>query len=138
MILGRNPSGQAAINEQINDAGGDHQERVVRGGRRTPIPIFEIVVADIAPLKIGDQVHADRLVISGHSLALDESSMTGESKIVGILIGDYSALKQGEETFSGQDLSYAIVAVGETPYAETVSDQVPLWLWQYPKYFPKL
>nr|GMC95359.1 calcium-transporting ATPase 10, plasma membrane-type [Ipomoea batatas] len=102
MMLARNPSGQAAINEQIKSVLGTTPEvitkrgydgekadiwsyGVVRGGRRTPIPIFEIVVADIVPLKIGDQVHADRLVISGHSLALDESSMTGESKIVGIL-----------------------------------------------------
>nr|GMD67232.1 glycosyl hydrolase family 3 protein [Ipomoea batatas] len=28
-----------------------------------------------------------------------------------------------EETFSGQDFSYAIVAVGETPYAETTGDE---------------
>ncbi|CAL5404495.1 unnamed protein product [Camellia sinensis] len=31
---------------------------------------------------IGDQVPADGIIISGHSLAIDESSMTGESKIV--------------------------------------------------------
>lgn len=29
------------------------------------------------------QVPADGVLISGHSLAIDESSMTGESKIVG-------------------------------------------------------
>ncbi|KAK6139795.1 hypothetical protein DH2020_026471 [Rehmannia glutinosa] len=55
---------------------------VVRGGRRVKISIFDIVVGDVIPLKIGDQVPADGLVISGHSLAIDESSMTGESKIV--------------------------------------------------------
>nr|GMD64382.1 beta-glucosidase BoGH3B-like [Ipomoea batatas] len=31
-----------------------------------------------------------------------------------------------EETFSGQDFSYAIVAVGETPYAETAGDDPEL------------
>ncbi|CAL5343474.1 unnamed protein product [Camellia sinensis] len=31
---------------------------------------------------IGDQVPAGGIIISGHSLAIDESSMTGESKIV--------------------------------------------------------
>jgi len=36
----------------------------------------------VVPLKIGDQVPADGILISGHSLAIDESSMTGESKIV--------------------------------------------------------
>ncbi|RWR91485.1 calcium-transporting ATPase 10, plasma membrane-type [Cinnamomum micranthum f. kanehirae] len=55
---------------------------VVRGGRRVHISIFDIVVGDVVPLKIGDQVPADGIFISGHSLAIDESSMTGESKIV--------------------------------------------------------
>ncbi|XP_078438392.1 calcium-transporting ATPase 5, plasma membrane-type-like [Wolffia australiana] len=55
---------------------------VVRGGRRFEVSIFDLVVGDVVPLKIGDQVPADGLFISGHSLAIDESSMTGESKIV--------------------------------------------------------
>lgn len=32
------------------------------------------------------QVPADGILISGHSLAIDESSMTGESKIVSLCI----------------------------------------------------
>ncbi|THG15819.1 hypothetical protein TEA_007994 [Camellia sinensis var. sinensis] len=55
---------------------------VVRGGRRENISIYDIVVGDVIPLKIGDQVPADGIIISGHSLAIDESSMTGESKII--------------------------------------------------------
>ncbi|KAF8389408.1 hypothetical protein HHK36_026103 [Tetracentron sinense] len=55
---------------------------VIRGGRRVEVSIFDIVVGDIVPLKIGDQVPADGILIAGHSLAIDESSMTGESKIV--------------------------------------------------------
>uniref|UniRef100_A0A5B6ZJN7 Calcium-transporting ATPase n=4 Tax=Davidia involucrata TaxID=16924 RepID=A0A5B6ZJN7_DAVIN len=55
---------------------------VVRGGRRLEVSIFDLVVGDVVPLKIGDQVPADGILISGQSLALDESSMTGESKIV--------------------------------------------------------
>ncbi|KAF7843134.1 Calcium-transporting ATPase 9, plasma membrane-type [Senna tora] len=58
------------------------QLEVIRGGRTVKISIFEIVVGDVVPLKIGDQVPADGVVITGHSLAIDESSMTGESKIV--------------------------------------------------------
>ncbi|KAL1816250.1 hypothetical protein DCAR_0520625 [Daucus carota subsp. sativus] len=58
-----------------------HME-VTRGGRRVEISIFDIVVGDVIPLKIGDQVPADGVLISGQSLAIDESSMTGESKIV--------------------------------------------------------
>lgn len=41
-----------------------------------------MVVGDVIPLNIGDQVPADGLLIKGHSVAIDESSMTGESKIV--------------------------------------------------------
>ncbi|XP_020974447.1 calcium-transporting ATPase 8, plasma membrane-type isoform X4 [Arachis ipaensis] len=55
---------------------------VIRGGRRIEISIYEIVVGDVIPLNIGNQVPADGILITGHSLAIDESSMTGESKIV--------------------------------------------------------
>ncbi|KAK7255053.1 hypothetical protein RIF29_28455 [Crotalaria pallida] len=58
------------------------QLEVHRGGRTIKISIFDIVVGDVIPLKIGDQVPADGVLITGHSLAIDESSMTGESKIV--------------------------------------------------------
>ncbi|KAK6161438.1 hypothetical protein DH2020_004819 [Rehmannia glutinosa] len=57
---------------------------VLRNGRRQRISIFEIVVGDIICLKIGDQVPADGLFIDGHSLQLDESSVTGESDHVEI------------------------------------------------------
>ncbi|ESR33292.1 hypothetical protein CICLE_v10007047mg [Citrus x clementina] len=50
-----------------------------KNGRRQQISIFEIVVGDVICLKIGDQVPADGLFLDGHSLQVDESSMTGES-----------------------------------------------------------
>ncbi|XP_057535535.1 calcium-transporting ATPase 9, plasma membrane-type-like [Amaranthus tricolor] len=58
------------------------QLEVIRDGRREKISIYDVVVGDLVPLKIGDQVPADGIFTSGHSLAIDESSMTGESKIV--------------------------------------------------------
>ncbi|KAL2530525.1 Calcium-transporting ATPase 12 [Forsythia ovata] len=57
---------------------------VVRNGRRQQLSIFDIVVGDIVCLKIGDQVPADGLFLDGHSLQVDESSMTGESDHVEI------------------------------------------------------
>ncbi|KAL8191541.1 hypothetical protein R6Q57_028272 [Mikania cordata] len=68
--------------QNLNEEKQNIQLEVVRGGRRVEISIFDIVVGDVIPLKIGDQVPADGVLISGHSLAIDESSMTGESKIV--------------------------------------------------------
>ncbi|KAL8254770.1 hypothetical protein R6Q59_032991 [Mikania micrantha] len=68
--------------QNLNEEKHNIQLEVIRGGRRVKISIFDIVVGDVIPLKIGDQVPADGVLISGHSLAIDESSMTGESKIV--------------------------------------------------------
>ncbi|XAR63756.1 Calcium-transporting ATPase [Bertholletia excelsa] len=68
--------------QHLNEEKQNIHLEVVRGGRRLKISIFEIVVGDVVPLKIGDQVPADGILIFGHSLAIDESSMTGESKII--------------------------------------------------------
>ncbi|XP_022843092.1 calcium-transporting ATPase 9, plasma membrane-type-like [Olea europaea var. sylvestris] len=68
--------------QNLNEEKRNVQVEVIRGGRRDKISIYNIVVGDVIPLKIGDQVPADGILINGHSLAIDESSMTGESKIV--------------------------------------------------------
>ncbi|XP_077238426.1 calcium-transporting ATPase 5, plasma membrane-type-like isoform X2 [Tasmannia lanceolata] len=68
--------------QNLNEEKRNIRLEVIRGGRRIDISIFDIVVGDVVPLKIGDQVPADGILIAGHSLAIDESSMTGESKIV--------------------------------------------------------
>ncbi|XP_062218344.1 calcium-transporting ATPase 5, plasma membrane-type-like [Phragmites australis] len=68
--------------QYLNEEKQNIQVEVIRGGRRIQVSIFDIVVGDVVALKIGDQVPADGVLISGYSLAIDESSMTGESKIV--------------------------------------------------------
>ncbi|EXC16763.1 Putative calcium-transporting ATPase 13, plasma membrane-type [Morus notabilis] len=68
--------------DKLSKVSDDIQIDVVRDGRRQPISIFEIVVGDVVCLKIGDQVPADGLLLEGHSLQIDESSMTGESEHV--------------------------------------------------------
>uniref|UniRef100_A0A0D9YN53 Calcium-transporting ATPase n=1 Tax=Oryza glumipatula TaxID=40148 RepID=A0A0D9YN53_9ORYZ len=68
--------------QHLNEEKQNIQVEVIRGGRRIEVSIFDIVVGDVVALKIGDQVPADGVLVSGHSLAIDESSMTGESKIV--------------------------------------------------------
>ncbi|KAF8033666.1 hypothetical protein BT93_C0061 [Corymbia citriodora subsp. variegata] len=68
--------------QNLNEEKRNIHLEVVRGGRRVEVSIYDVVVGDVVPLNIGDQVPADGVLISGHSLAIDESSMTGESKIV--------------------------------------------------------
>ncbi|KAK7364974.1 hypothetical protein VNO80_13724 [Phaseolus coccineus] len=70
--------------DKLSQVSNDIKIEVVRSGRRQHVSIFEIVVGDVICLKIGDQVPADGLFIEGHSLRVDESSMTGESDHVEI------------------------------------------------------
>ncbi|XP_028105956.1 putative calcium-transporting ATPase 13, plasma membrane-type, partial [Camellia sinensis] len=74
---------------------------VVRNGRRQQVSIFEIVVGDVVCLKIGDQVPADGLFIDGHSLQVDESSMTGESENVGVNFTQNPFLFSGTKVADG-------------------------------------
>ncbi|GMN55260.1 hypothetical protein TIFTF001_024379 [Ficus carica] len=68
--------------QYLNEEKRKIQLQVIRGGRRIEVSIHDIVVGDVVPLNIGDQVPADGILIFGHSLSIDESSMTGESKII--------------------------------------------------------
>ncbi|CAA0816574.1 Putative calcium-transporting ATPase 11- plasma membrane-type [Striga hermonthica] len=62
----------------------DIKIHVTRDGARGRVSIYELVVGDIVNLSIGDQVPADGLFVSGHSLSIDESSLSGESEPVQI------------------------------------------------------
>lgn len=70
--------------EKLSKQSNNIKVDVVRKGRRQQISIYDVVVGDVVCLKIGDQVPADGLFINGHSLQVDESSMTGESDHVAI------------------------------------------------------
>ncbi|XVE70191.1 hypothetical protein DITRI_Ditri10aG0052700 [Diplodiscus trichospermus] len=58
--------------------------QVTRGGLRQKISIFDLLPGDIVHLSIGDQVPADGLFISGFSVLINESSLTGESEPVNV------------------------------------------------------
>lgn len=53
--------------------------QVTRNGYRQKISIYDLLPGDVVHLGIGDQVPADGLFISGFSLSINESSLTGES-----------------------------------------------------------
>ncbi|CAN4081565.1 unnamed protein product [Withania somnifera] len=56
--------------------------QVTRNGYRQKLSIYDLVPGDIVHLAIGDQVPADGLFLSGFSVLIDESSLTGESEPV--------------------------------------------------------
>ncbi|XP_073304518.1 calcium-transporting ATPase 1 [Primulina huaijiensis] len=58
--------------------------QVTRNGYRQKISIFDLLSGDIVHLSIGDQVPADGLFVSGYSLLINESSLTGESEPINV------------------------------------------------------
>ncbi|GAV58198.1 E1-E2_ATPase domain-containing protein/Cation_ATPase_C domain-containing protein/Cation_ATPase_N domain-containing protein/Hydrolase domain-containing protein/CaATP_NAI domain-containing protein [Cephalotus follicularis] len=58
--------------------------QVTRNGFRQKISIYDLLPGDIVHLSIGDQVPADGLFISGFSVFINESSLTGESEPVNV------------------------------------------------------
>jgi len=87
--------------DKLSQASNDIQIDLVRSGRRLKVSIFDIVVGDVVCLKIGDQVPADGLFVDGHSLRVDESSMTGESDHVEINRNFHPFLLSGTKVVDG-------------------------------------
>ncbi|KAL7101503.1 hypothetical protein ACP275_08G058000 [Erythranthe tilingii] len=56
--------------------------QVTRNGYRKKMSIYHLLPGDIVHLSIGDQVPADGLFLTGFSVLIDESSLTGESEPV--------------------------------------------------------
>jgi magnesium-transporting ATPase (P-type) len=57
---------------------------VVRDGKRTVVDAAELVVGDVVALEAGDRVPADLELLDVHSLAINESMLTGESAPAGL------------------------------------------------------
>ncbi|XP_060961310.1 calcium-transporting ATPase 12, plasma membrane-type-like [Cannabis sativa] len=94
---------------------------VVRGGRRQEISIFHIVVGDVVLLNIGDQIPADGLFLNGHSLLVDESSMTGESDHIEIDSVKHPFLFSGSKVADGYG-TMLVTSVGmNTAWGEMMS-----------------
>ncbi|KAG2692382.1 hypothetical protein I3843_08G050700 [Carya illinoinensis] len=62
--------------------------QVTRNGLRQKISIYDLLPGDIVHLAIGDQVPADGLFVSGFSVLINESSLTGESEPVNVHSGN--------------------------------------------------
>ncbi|KAN0019555.1 hypothetical protein ACTFIU_002771 [Dictyostelium citrinum] len=64
---------------KLNTIRNERNVSVVRGGHLSSISVYDVVVGDVVKLETGDTIPADGLYIAGQSIAVDESSMTGES-----------------------------------------------------------
>lgn len=87
--------------DKLSKISDDIKIDVMRGGRRQQISIFEVVVGDVVILKIGDQVPADGVFVSGYSMEVDESSMTGESDQVEVDSLNNPFLHSGSKVVEG-------------------------------------
>ncbi|TVU05266.1 hypothetical protein EJB05_48424 [Eragrostis curvula] len=74
---------------------------VTRGGFRRRLPIHDLLAGDVAHLAVGDQVPANGLFVSGFSLLIDESSLTGESEPVAVAADNNPFLLSGTKVQDG-------------------------------------
>ncbi|KAL6893794.1 hypothetical protein ACP4OV_007892 [Aristida adscensionis] len=84
--------------------------QVTRNGFRQRILIDDLVPGDIVHLAVGDQVPADGLFISGYSVLINESSLTGESEPVAVT-EDNPFLLSGTKVLDGS-CKMLVTAVG--------------------------
>ncbi|XXG76749.1 hypothetical protein AAC387_Pa08g1039 [Persea americana] len=106
---------------KLSNRSNDINVDVVRDNRRQRVSIFNIVVGDVVFLKIGDQIPADGLFLSGHSLQVDESSMTGESDHVNTSADKNPFLISGAKVVDGYG-TMLVTSVGtNTMWGEMMS-----------------
>ena len=66
----------------------DREVKVIRSGKSQIIPVFDVLVGDIVHLEPGDMIPADGIFIDGYNVRCDESSITGESRLIHKTAGD--------------------------------------------------
>ncbi|KAK3190154.1 hypothetical protein Dsin_029715 [Dipteronia sinensis] len=107
--------------DKVSKANNNIQIEVIRKGRRRQISIFEIVVGDVIILKMGDQIPADGLFLEGHSLQVDESSMTGESDHVEVNKSQNPFLFSGTKVVDGYACMLATSVGMNTTWGQMMS-----------------
>ncbi|RFU24940.1 hypothetical protein B7463_g11403, partial [Scytalidium lignicola] len=64
---------------KLNKKKDDRIVRAIRSGKSMQISIYDVLAGGVLHLEAGDLVPADGVLISGHNVRCDESSVTGES-----------------------------------------------------------
>ncbi|KAG6527090.1 hypothetical protein ZIOFF_009183 [Zingiber officinale] len=84
---------------------------IVHDGSEESVSIYEIVVGDVVRLNNGNQVPVDGVVLEGHSLQVDELSITGESYLVDVTAIKSPFLTSGMKVNSSA--SMLVTAIGK-------------------------
>ncbi|POR39743.1 Calcium-transporting ATPase [Tolypocladium paradoxum] len=64
---------------RLNKKKEDRTVKAIRSGKSVEVSVFDVLAGDVLHLDPGDLVPADGVLISGHTIRSDESSITGES-----------------------------------------------------------
>jgi Ca2+-transporting ATPase len=81
---------------KLNKKKEDQYVKVIRSGKTAEVSTYNIIVGDVMCLEPGDMIPADGILINGHGIKCDESSVTGESDLLRKTPGDkvYEAVVQ--------------------------------------------
>jgi calcium-translocating P-type ATPase len=89
---------------------------VRRDGRRQVVDAVDLVVGDVVLLAGGDRVCADLSLVEAHELRLDESMLTGESKLTRAVAG--GSAWAGTFAVEGEAVALVVATGGGTRLAE--------------------
>uniref|UniRef100_A0ACB8F8L7 ATPase, Ca transporting, plasma membrane n=1 Tax=Sphaerodactylus townsendi TaxID=933632 RepID=A0ACB8F8L7_9SAUR len=89
----------------------DQRFTVIRAGQVIQVPVTELVVGDVAYVKYGDLLPTDGILLQGHDLKTDESSLTGESDLVKKSLTEDPMLLSGTQVMEGSG-RMVVTAVG--------------------------
>jgi Ca2+-transporting ATPase len=90
----------------------DRSVKVIRSGKSQMIPIFDVLVGDVVYLEPGDVIPADGIFIDGYNVKCDESSTTGESRLIHKSPGEevFQAIQRKEDEYVQDDLDPFIIS----------------------------
>lgn len=88
----------------------------LRDGEKVNIKLCDVVVGEIVTVNVGDIICADGLLITGHGVEVDESSLTGEPKSVRKSVTENPFMLSGTKVMNGSGM-FLVIAVGENSEA---------------------
>ncbi|KAI7861506.1 PMCA-type calcium-translocating P-type ATPase [Spinellus fusiger] len=103
--------------KKLNAKKEDRVVKVLRDGKEKQISVYDLNVGDVLMLEPGDILPADGLFLSGHNVACDESSATGESDTMKKQTDDQGDcfILSGAKVLEGVGRA-VVIAVGENSY----------------------